>query len=711
MATSLPALHIFAWWHLGELSLTTPSVPQLVAFRLGHPHLVETMGSKEESVSLDVTSTKDSFIPIFDGQPSSYREWRKRIMIYHRKMLIQKRESEAVLNLLGSLQGVAWKLVEDYPLEKADKEGAFPDIIKLLDGAFQYDTRVELPSDFSSYFSALQRKAGQTLLQFVTEHDDRLRRLERHDVKLPSEVQGWHLLHKASLTREQRQLIMTQAPKMDRPSIQQALYTILGQDYKSAPSQPLGHDRRQPFRHSGKGRSYYADENEAEQLDDSEGGYFLEDDKWAAKPEIHEFEENFDADAGYYQAGEADEEDDASFDAEAYDHAFATYVDARRRFQDLKISRGFLPVVALTESGQGQAPASSSSASTPGYKGGAAKGKGRGRKGKGGNVVRYPSYPAKPVDPRCRAKVAIQCLRCGGEGYKAVNCTKPAKPVQTSGAKRQAVESMAVGCESSMVMFEDQHGAERPDCAMIDPGASALLMGFGPFVRYVEHLAKLGYPVDTIHLNSCERTFHFGGDNSSSCRWLAKLPVFIGGRFGLVQGYLLPGETPLLLGRPIAQALKIKLDLADLRIKVDTGAWRPMLLGRHGEYLLPLSEDFSPEHDFSQPEFDLIAVEATSSSSDELVPYSLFKQKEGIFRAEDDPVWCEGEKVLTKPMLKACINSLETRSNELHAFVTNELHPVAGPRARILFLKVPDFVHGELPADAGSSACSLHGRP
>ena len=259
------------------------------------------MASKEESVALDVTSTKDSCIPIFDGQPSSYREWRKRIMIYQRKMTLQKREPEAVLNLLGSLQGSAWKMLEDYPLDEAEKSGAFLEIIRKLDTAFQYDSRIELPADFSAYFTSMQRRAGQTLLQFVTEHDDRLRRLERHDVKLPSEVQGWHLLHKASLTREQKQLIMTQAPKMDRTSAQQALFTILGQDYKSAPSQPPGHDRRHPYRSSGKGRSFFADDQEEEWPDEHDGAFAAEEDgEFWDEPELQDYEENFDADAAYY---------------------------------------------------------------------------------------------------------------------------------------------------------------------------------------------------------------------------------------------------------------------------------------------------------------------------------------------------------------------------------------------------------------------------
>jgi len=62
------------------------------------------------------------------------------------------------------LQGTAWKLVEDFDLEKAKEETAFKDILSLLDSAFQYDSKVELPADFSSYFEASGRRSGQTLL-------------------------------------------------------------------------------------------------------------------------------------------------------------------------------------------------------------------------------------------------------------------------------------------------------------------------------------------------------------------------------------------------------------------------------------------------------------------------------------------------------------------------------------------------------------------
>ena len=147
-----------------------------------------TSSAGASKTELDTQSLRDSFIPTFDGTTSGYREWRKRIVIYAKKMELSKRSQEAVLNLLGSLQGTAWLIVEDFDLNKVNDPDAFEGILKQLDAAFQYDNKVEMPADFTAYFDSTGRRPGQSLLQFVTEHDEKLRRLEKHKVVLPPEV-------------------------------------------------------------------------------------------------------------------------------------------------------------------------------------------------------------------------------------------------------------------------------------------------------------------------------------------------------------------------------------------------------------------------------------------------------------------------------------------------------------------------------------------
>eukprot|EP00434_Breviolum_minutum_P011390 symbB.v1.2.010051.t1/scaffold636.1/size252712/6 len=113
----------------------------------------------------------------------------------------------------------------------------------------------------------------------------------------------------------------------------------------------------------GKGRGYYVeeemgfyyDENDETYYDyDEEAGYY-EDSEWPAESydDWHE-DENFDATAVYYQDDDAaGDEAETPFPVQTYDEAYAAYVDARKRFSDLRLSRGFLPVVALSDPSAG----------------------------------------------------------------------------------------------------------------------------------------------------------------------------------------------------------------------------------------------------------------------------------------------------------------------------------------------------------------------
>ena len=81
----------------------------------------------------------------------------------------------------------------------------------------------------------------------------------------------------------------------------------------------------------------------------------------------------------------------------------------------------------------------------------------------------------------------MNCLRCGQAGRWAANCPQSSSPTsRTPGVKRPATssttEAMAMTTpldERALLIFQDSGGAERPDCVMLDPGASAFLSGYG----------------------------------------------------------------------------------------------------------------------------------------------------------------------------------------------------------------------------------------
>jgi len=114
-----------------------------------------TMSASASPISAEASPSsllRDSFIPTFTGQPEDYREWRRRITLYHHKMKLGKRGGESVLNIVSSLTGAAWRLLENFDVSTAKGDNTFDDIMKKLDQHFQYDDRVQLPGDFDAYF-------------------------------------------------------------------------------------------------------------------------------------------------------------------------------------------------------------------------------------------------------------------------------------------------------------------------------------------------------------------------------------------------------------------------------------------------------------------------------------------------------------------------------------------------------------------------------
>ena len=82
----------------------------------------------------------------------------------------------------------------------------------------------------------------------------------------------------------------------------------------------------------------------AETWEQSDYGYFLDDEYPDEFLEEHAWD---DSEAGYFQQTADDPHDEADeepyFDIQEFDEAYATYVDARRRFQDLVVSCRWWP--------------------------------------------------------------------------------------------------------------------------------------------------------------------------------------------------------------------------------------------------------------------------------------------------------------------------------------------------------------------------------
>ena len=124
------------------------------------------------------------------------------------------------------------------------------------------------------------------------------------------------------------------------------------------------------------------------------------------------------------------------------------------------------------------------------------------------------------------------------------NCTIPKGGSSASKRKTAPTESSVGDVEDDHVIFTDNHGCERHECAMLVPGTNAFLPGHGPFLRYMLRLKETNYDITEVKLMRCKRAIYFGGDANLECTSTVQLPLCIGGKYGYVQMYFAARRNP-----------------------------------------------------------------------------------------------------------------------------------------------------------------------
>ena len=76
---------------------------------------------------------KDNFVPRFENTTTSYKEWRRRVLLYARKLEIQGRKTEVALNVLSTLEGSSWTQCEDLDLKELGSDEGLNILLKRLD--------------------------------------------------------------------------------------------------------------------------------------------------------------------------------------------------------------------------------------------------------------------------------------------------------------------------------------------------------------------------------------------------------------------------------------------------------------------------------------------------------------------------------------------------------------------------------------------------
>ena len=171
-------------------------------------------------------------VPTFDNTIEGYKEFRKRCLLYQARMKLEGNEKVVALSILGQLNGIAWDCCEslaDKP-DAMDQPDSLARILEILDARFKVHKATELPEVFEEYFYKGNRRAKETLFEYIQRIRLSTRKVKEFDIELPDPVQGWFLLRRAGLTEEQKTLIMSQVGKdLSFDKVSQALQTTLGQ--------------------------------------------------------------------------------------------------------------------------------------------------------------------------------------------------------------------------------------------------------------------------------------------------------------------------------------------------------------------------------------------------------------------------------------------------------------------------------------------------
>ena len=119
-----------------------------------------------------------------------------------------------------------------------------------------------------------------------------------------------------------------------------------------------------------------------------------------------------------------------------------------------------------------------------------------------------------------------------------------------------------------------------------------MVVGHETLMRIIDHMQNR-VSVDRYLFMATDKMFGFGGDTSRRADWSRRLPIYIGSNCGYMDCLVIEGSTPLLVGRPILQALKINMNFQDNKMMIADGPWIDVPIGERASISYALTMELN----------------------------------------------------------------------------------------------------------------------
>ncbi len=143
------------------------------------------------------------------GKSKSYERYKQELLAWREVTEVKKEKlGIAVALSLPDETTIRDKVFDELGIEDLKGENGFDTILEFFDKNLSKDDLTDSIEKFES-FEDCKREPGQSVIDFISNFDQKYNKILKKKMKLPSEVLAFKLLRRANISREERMLVMT----------------------------------------------------------------------------------------------------------------------------------------------------------------------------------------------------------------------------------------------------------------------------------------------------------------------------------------------------------------------------------------------------------------------------------------------------------------------------------------------------------------------